>query len=215
MRRHDFVFVTPSGWRALLQARVDLASEPLVASWAEERWPLVTRRAMPGELCGVPLGLPLPPSAGKRRLALTMRRADVAARYRPPPLRLVVRAAPSEWQPTLAALDELAAAHAVDLRIFGSLAWQVLTRLGYLTEESDLDFLLEVPGQTDLARLTACLAAIEAQAPMRLDGELVRGDGAAVNWREFHDGSREVLVKTVRGVGLIERSAFLRHGAPA
>ena len=29
-----------------------------------------------------------------------------------------------------------------------------------------------------------------------LDGELMRDDGAAVNWREFHAGAGEVLVKS-------------------
>ena len=52
---------------------------------------------------------------------------------------------------------------------------------------------------------TADLAAIEAAAPMRLDGELVRDDGAAVNWREFHAGAREILVKTIDGVALLDR----------
>ena len=68
---------------------------------------------------------------------------------------------------------------------------------------------------TDLHRLTADLARIEAAAPMRLDGELVRGDGAAVNWREFRAGAREILVKTVGGFALIERQHFLPKGAPA
>jgi phosphoribosyl-dephospho-CoA transferase len=119
------------------------------------------------------------------------------------------------WQPTLEALDELAAAHAVELRIFGSLAWQALTGLDYLTEKSDLDLLLEVSGHTDLARLTAGLAAIEARAPMRLDGELVRGDGSAVNWREFNNGTPEILVKRIRSVGLVQRNDFLREGTPS
>ena len=43
---------------------------------------------------------------------------------------------------------------------------------------------------------------------MRLDGELVRDDGAAVNWRELQAGAREILVKTVGGVALIERQHF-------
>jgi phosphoribosyl-dephospho-CoA transferase len=215
MRRHDIAFVRPSGWRRLLQARSDLAADPLVGPWVEKRRPLVVRRTMPGEASGVPLGLPLPPSAGKRRLAFVMRRDDVAASYRPPPLRLARWAAPSAWQPTLEALGELAAAHGIDLRIFGSLAWQILTGLGYLTKGSDLDLLLNVSRHTDLAGLTTDLAAIEAQAPMRVDGELVRGDGAAVNWREFHAGSHEILVKTVRSVGLTRRSDFLLEDAPA
>lgn len=215
MRRHDVAFVRPSGWGRLLQGRADLAADPLVAAWVDKRRPLVARRAIPGEPQGVLLGLPLPPSAGKRRLAFVLRADEVAASYRPPPLRLARWSAPRDWEPTLDALDGLAAAHAVDVRLFGSLAWQILTGLGYLTEGSDLDLLLHVRPHTDLADLTAHLAAIEARAPMRLDGELVRGDGAAVNWREFHAGGHEVLVKTLRGVGLTTRSDFIHEGTRA
>jgi phosphoribosyl-dephospho-CoA transferase len=85
----------------------------------------------------------------------------------------------------------------------------VLTGLNYVTDRSDLDLLLHVRRDTDIHRLTAELAGLEAAAPMRLDGELVRDDGAAVNWREFHAGARDVLVKTVGGVGLLDRSLFL------
>jgi phosphoribosyl-dephospho-CoA transferase len=53
------------------------------------------------------------------------------------------------------------------------------------------------------------VAAIEAEAPMRLDGELMRDDGAAVNWREFYSGAGEVLVKHIDGVGLLDRDLFI------
>ena len=102
---------------------------------------------------------------------------------------------------------------AVEARVFGSLAWRALTGLDYLTDRSDLDLLLHVHRDTDIHRLTAELAGIEAAAPMRLDGELVRDDGAAVNWREFHAGAREILVKTDRRRQLCSTaSSFLQRG---
>jgi phosphoribosyl-dephospho-CoA transferase len=84
--------------------------------------------------------------------------------------------------------------------------------LDYLTDGSDLDLLLPLPRGADLVRLTSGLAAIEATAPMRLDGEFVRHDSAAVNWRELHSGAREVLVKTTGGVALMHASAFISGG---
>jgi phosphoribosyl-dephospho-CoA transferase len=123
--------------------------------------------------------------------------------------------APRAWWPTLDAVRELAGKYSVEARVFGSLAWRALTGLDYLTDRSDLDLLLYVHRDTDLHHLTAELAGIEATAPMRLDGELVRDDGAAVNWRELPTGSREILVKTVGGVALIDREHFLLEGAPS
>jgi phosphoribosyl-dephospho-CoA transferase len=211
--RHDMVSVDAKGWRAMLATRNDLAGEPLVARWAEEGWPAIRRRAIPGESSGTALGMPLPPFAGKKRLAFVVQADNVVSIARPPSLNAAREAAPASWRSTLERLDKLSRRHGVEARVFGSLAWQTLTGLDYLTGRSDLDLLLDIDRDIDLERLTADLAAIEADAPMRLDGELMRGDGAAVNWRELHSGADEVLVKSIDGVGLVGRRAFIAGGA--
>ncbi len=43
---------------------------------------------------------------------------------------------------------------------------------------------------------------------MRIDGELVRVTMPRSNWREFHKGQDEVLVKTMHGVALFEDQAL-------
>jgi phosphoribosyl-dephospho-CoA transferase len=207
--RHDLVFVSPQGWRALLATRSDLATDPLVARWPDKGWPVIRRRAMPGETSGVALGLPLPPSAGKKRVAFLLSPGDIISIVRPPSLKAAGGSAPRAWWPTLDRLCELALLHSVEARVFGSLAWRSLTGLDYVTDRSDLDLLLDCHRDTDLDRLAADLAAIEADAPMRLDGELMRDDGAAVNWREFHAGTGEVLVKSIDGIRLLDRRHFI------
>jgi phosphoribosyl-dephospho-CoA transferase len=134
---------------------------------------------------------------------------DIVSIAPPPALSAAGRAAPPAWRPTLEALDELAFRHSIEARVFGSLAWRALTGLDYLTDRSDLDMLLYVHRDTDLHRLAADLAGIEAGAPMRLDGELIRDDGGAVNWREVYAGAREILIKTIGGVALLDASLFL------
>jgi len=193
----------------MLAARDDLAGDPLVARWPDEGWPTILRRAMPGEPAGVPLGLPFPPSAGKRRLSFLLQTDDIVSIVRPPLLNAARRSAPPLWWPTLDRLHELARRHSVKARVFGSLAWQALTGLVYVTGNSDLDLLLDIRRDTDLDRLATDLAAIEAEAPMRLDGELMRPDGAAVNWREFHAGAGKMLVKHIDGIGLLGRDLFI------
>jgi len=211
--RHDLVFVDAEGWRAMLSTRDDLAAEPLATRWAREGWPAIRRRAIPGEPSGTALGMPLPPFAGKKRLAFVVQADDVVSIARPPSLNAASKSAPPSWRSTLQHLDELSERHAVEARVFGSLAWQALTGMDYITGHSDLDLLLDIDRDIDLDRLTADLAAIEADAPMRLDGELMRRDGAAANWRELHSGADEVLVKRIDGVGLLGRHAFIAGGA--
>ena len=207
--RHDLVFVSPQGWRALFATRSDLAMDPLVARWPGKGWPTIRRRAMPGETSGVALGLPLPPSAGKKRIAFLLSPGDIISIVRPPSLKAACGSAPRAWWPTLDRLCKLAIRHSAEARVFGSLAWRSLTGLNYITNHSDLDLLLECRRDTDLERLAAEIAAVEADGPIRIDGELMRGDGAAVNWREFHAGAGEVLVKSVNGVGLLHRRHFI------
>lgn len=211
LRRHDLIFVSPVAWRSLLQTRDDLTGESLIIDWADRGWPLVARRAMPCEKDGVALGLPLPPFAGKRRISLLMRPEDIVSTAPPLELRAAISVAPEPWQHTLKEVASLASRRSVEARIFGSLAWRALTGLDYLTAGSDLDLLFPLPRESDLVRLTTDLAAIEATAPMRLDGELLRDDGASVNWRELHASAREVLVKTIRGVALLDANHF-RNG---
>ena len=211
--RHDLVFVSRPGWRTMLAERPDLTDEPLMARWPEEGWPAIRRRAMPGESSGMALGVPLPPSAGKKRLCFLLQTDDIMSVAQSPSLNDAREVAPLAWQPTLDRLADLASRHSIKARVFGSLAWRTLTGLDYLTPRSDLDLLLDVRRETDLDCLAADLAAVEADAPMRIDGELMRDDGAAVNWREFHAGASEVLVKHIDGVRLLSRRGFMSGGA--
>src|ERR1700689_994598 len=68
LRRHQLVRVYPAAWESLLRARADLAGEPLLQDWARQGWPLIGRGPGPLDGEGVLLGLPLPPSSGKRRV---------------------------------------------------------------------------------------------------------------------------------------------------
>jgi phosphoribosyl-dephospho-CoA transferase len=211
MRRHDLIFISRAGWRSLLAACADLAAEPLLARWVENDWPVIGRRPMPGEIGGVPVGLPLPPFAGKNRLSFLLRPADIVAIAPPPVLDDVMPMAPASWRHALGEVEVMASRHDLEARVFGSLAWQALTGLNYLTDRSDLDLLLELRRDTDIPALAEDLAAIEICAPMRLDGELIRPDGAAINWRELRIGTGEILVKTLGGVTLLDRSQFLHE----
>jgi phosphoribosyl-dephospho-CoA transferase len=211
VRRHDLIFVSTASWHSLLMTRSDLIDEPLVIDWADQGRPLVARRAMPGETIGVALGLPLPPFAGKRRIAFVVQPEDIVSTAPPLALSATIDVAPEPWRRTLDQVANLAWRHGVAARVFGSLAWQMLTGLNYLTASSDLDLLLLIRSGIDLAQLTTDLAAIEAVAPMRLDGELVRDDGVGVNWREIHSGAREVLVKGTFHVDLVDTNRFLSN----
>ena len=195
LRRHALVRVDPAAWVTLLADRPDLAGVPILAGWAEAGWPLIVRRFSPGEdRARVPLGLPLPPALGKRRVGVLLP-VDVLAPCPAPSLAEARIAAPLAWHSTLDALVALGARHGLVPRPFGALLWQALTGLPYLTSTSDLDLLWPLAGLLPDTFLDA-LATLAAAAPMVIDGEIVLADGGGVQWREWHGaGAGSVLVK--------------------
>ena len=212
--RHDLISIKPSRWGNIVESHECLRSTPLVAGWASGGWPVVARRPTSLETTGVPVGLPLPPSAGKRRLSFTISADDILSLALPLKLTSAAHVAPDEWLRTLAELDALACEHVLTIRVFGSLAWTAITGMNYLTSSSDLDVLIHVDADTDIDRLVEGITTIEASSPMRLDGELIRDDGGSVNWREFRSGSPEVLLKSIRRVSLIEPQDFVNGVSP-
>lgn len=192
-RRHDLVRAEGQAFADLIGTRPDLDGAPLVADWAARGRPLIVRRYAPGESRAlVPLGLPLPPAAGKRRIGLAL--PPSALTPLPAPTLAQARAtAPEPWRPTIDALLALAAAHGLVPRPFGSLLWQALTGLAYLAPASDLDLLWPVAALPQ--GFLSGLARIAAGAPMRIDGEVILSDGAGIQWRELHEARGPVLAK--------------------
>ena len=205
MRRHDLLLVEPSAWQGVLEDHPHLTALPLVAGWADEQWPVIVRRRTEGDAeSAIPAALPLPPCYGKHRVAFSLRSKRGVTAYPPILLRDAASDAPPEWQTMTAGLLALGGQVGVAPRVFGALLWQYLTGLPYLTERSDIDLLWAVSDHATVATLLAGLQRLDAQGPVRLDGELELPGGGGVNWREMalaaERGCGEVLVKTMHGV---------------
>lgn len=208
LARHDLVRVAPASWEAILAGYPALLDEPLLADWAERDRPLVVRRAGCDERrCAglVPLGLSLPPSSKVRRIAVQVPALAICSVAPPPRLADLVSSAPLAWRVTIDRLLKLDAG----ARAYGSLAWQHATGLCYLSATSDLDLLWRCAAGSSCEALLAAIAAIERQAPMRIDGEVMTADGGAVHWRELQSGAAEVLVKRLNDVAMLSRRMFV------
>ncbi|PZO75873.1 MAG: malonate decarboxylase holo-[acyl-carrier-protein] synthase [Sphingomonas taxi] len=201
--RHRLVYLDPARWDGILAAYPALHAIPMVVDWVGSGRPLIARRPICDDMAGrVPLGLPLPPSLGKQRLAFAVQPDAIVSDALPPLLSDALREAPAAWQATIAALVVLDP----ETRCFGSLAWEHLTGLPYLSETSDLDLVWRVSKADAAARLVTALARIDAAAPMRLDGEIVTPKGLAVQWRELAFAAPELLTKAADGNCMIARA---------
>lgn len=186
-----------------------------VAAWLAADRPLVVARQPCGASMSdsISVGLALPPAQGKRRIALSVAVQDIV-RYAPP-LRLAdaLAHAPAAWQPSLAELDAAATHIDIELRVFGSLAWQSLSCLNYMTEKSDIDLLWHPLSHTQLQQGIALLGRWEKDHGLRADGEVLFGAGSAVSWREWatlkSGDDQRVLVKRASSAELVDARELL------
>jgi len=161
----------------------------------------------------ISVGLALPPAQGKCRIALSVAVQDIV-RYAPP-LRLAdaLAHAPAAWQLSLAELDAAATHIDIELRVFGSLAWQALSGLDYMTEKSDIDLLWHPLSHTQLQQGIALLGRWEKDHGLRADGEVLFGAGSAVSWREWatlkSGDDQRVLVKRAFSAELVDARELL------
>lgn len=213
--RHDLIWLD-AGSAELARALPGCSAEQIdptacLRDWIDADRPLIMAR-QPSELAPGRslLGLPLPPAAGKHRIAFDVPTACIARRAPPPPLLAIAAQLPEHWQTTVSALTSHADITAAQPRAFGSAAMQALTGLACLGENSDLDLMLQPASRDAALRTLDALAAISSHgdAP-RLDGELVDRHGRATSWRELLGDSRQILFKHVRHIGMITREEFL------
>jgi phosphoribosyl-dephospho-CoA transferase len=207
--RQDLVRADPGAWASWLRTRDDLAGVPHLDGWAEAGRPLIVRRRVPGEGAeAVPLGLPLPPADGKRRIGLALP-AEHLARLDGPSLAEAAAHAPAAWQATIAAIVALGERYGLNPRPFGGLLWQAVTGLTYLSAASDLDLLWPCREPVPVGLLDG-LSSLAETAPMRLDGEILLPDGTGLHWRELRDApeSGTVLAKGLDGLAMRPAAAF-------
>ncbi|MHB1237114.1 MAG: malonate decarboxylase holo-[acyl-carrier-protein] synthase [Gallionella sp.] len=237
--RHSLVWMRPN-CRAAVAAQVkDGATHTQVAAWLAADRPLVVARqpcgaalpdtitpgtisvtsgtisVTPGTISAgtISTGLALPPAPDKRRIALVVAAHEIARHTQPLLLADAIAHAPAAWQPALAELHDAAINIGIKLRVFGSLAWQALSGLQYLTPHSDIDLLWNPLSHAQLQQGIVLLARWEQDHGLRADGEVLFGASSAVSWREWAalkpGGDQRVLVKRESGAELVAASQLL------
>jgi phosphoribosyl-dephospho-CoA transferase len=210
--RHTLIWPAASE-RARMSA--EARDEQVLAAldlWCARDWPLVVRRNDELALASgdVAAGLPLPPSLGKSRLAFRLPSTGIARCALPQALGAVARALPPVWQCPLAALDDAARDANVRLSVFGSAAWQAITGLAYLHDDSDVDLLFRPASANEIDIVVSLYERWERDTGRRIDGEILFPGNDAVAWREWVHAEREtrVLAKSIDGVALVERKTL-------
>jgi malonate decarboxylase holo-[acyl-carrier-protein] synthase len=209
--RHDLIWIESGSWAAVLAARSDIAQHPLAAEWVYCGRPLIVRRtAQADDANCVPFGLPLPPAHGKSRICGVLPTSSISASAPPPRLADALGCIPRSWRKTVDRLLDLSP----DVQTYGSLAWEHLTGLPYLSAASDLDLLWRHDDRETTERRLDEISKIDRDAPMRIDGEMVDASGSGVQWRELASKASAVIAKRIDGASLVSRAVFLEGEDP-
>jgi len=214
-QRHDWVWVSPDHLDPALHDQ-------------RETIPLVVTRRSQEDVANrvLRLGLCVPSPENKKPIKRAFSCPEHAIIAHRPALLLdevmhdFQAPVPSKWTAILDALAALQSQFGFPFRVFGSVAWQVLSpaEQTFLRESSDLDLLICPPRGLTQERLSALLHALyslsqtsESAGGPRLDGELrheVLGD---LSWKEMHLVSSQpdrfkILSKRPDSVSLVDLS---------
>jgi phosphoribosyl-dephospho-CoA transferase len=180
--------------------------------WAERDLPLVvTKQVQSGACDTIALGWPAPRICAGQRVALRVAAAGIGRFDEFPPALDAVDLLPAGTRSGIESLLRALVALGTMPRVYGSYGWQRLSGLVYVHQHSDIDLWL---GVQDLAQADAAAAVLQAAdlGAVRVDGELVGPDGAAVAWREYRawraGRSRGLLLKRLDGAAVEHQVAW-------
>jgi len=222
VRRHDRVHVAPEAALQIVSCGDPLPQARAVRAWLAAGLPLVAARQPEVDDGQVTLGLTLPPGSAIRRIGVRVPAASIRRVEPALPIARCAALLPAALRVPLLQLDATLSALAVRVGVYGSLAWQVTSGQAYWRdggrEPSDIDLLCDVPGAARVSACLAHLAALDAAAPVRIDGEIRLGGTRAVAWRELlaarGRSEAQVLVKGERRVWLATVDAFVNAHVP-
>lgn len=197
-------------WLSQAPATDNAGDDDRARTWhAMDRPFVVTRRRGDGPEIG--LGFcttdALHPELRPRRVAARIDPEHVVRIARPPALAEVARCpAAGKRREAFAHLLAAADAEGIDVRVYGSWMWQLLTTERHVHEASDLDVLIDVASAAEAARVAAFLDRQEPALGLRIDGELSFAGRGEVQWREYLQDKPEILLKAVDSLQLVPRS---------
>lgn len=201
--RHNLVWLDPA---ACYERDINVTAPAFggeIRRWKDLGWPVVVRRCQADEpedkAC---LGVTLPLSRDRARVAVRVSLRAILRVEPPCSLERVIPSAPPSWQPRLRSLGRRSADLDISFGVFGSLSWQHLTGERYLKPSSDVDLLFRPTDVRQLGEGLRLLREWEEDTGLHADGEVLLSDGSGVAWRELLRPHDDVLVKEMSAVRL-------------
>ncbi|MBZ4020869.1 malonate decarboxylase holo-[acyl-carrier-protein] synthase [Rhodobacter sp. TJ_12] len=216
--RHTLAYIEDAARETLLPALLAALPAPMRYSDMQD---LVTEvfieDRIPGIVCrptgAVPEGggqlgfaFPFRMGAARVRSAVPVAAGQVTSYVTPWEVMALAQMLGDTAHPVIAALEDIGHRTGVQIGLIGSLAMKIVTGLGYLRPDSDIDIVLRAEDPLMLEAAQADLQMLSARTGLRIDAEVVLPEGTGVKLSELLSAADAVLGKTISGVELISRN---------
>jgi phosphoribosyl-dephospho-CoA transferase len=223
-RRHTMVDVSDQGREAML---ADLAGSDLDRDRLREKF---GRVLLPGRAGGripgivrreegavppgcVPLGFsdPVFNGEGRLRIAAFARVEEIVGVMSPYEIPSLPAPRSTPCTRALATAEDHAHSLGLVLGVWGSVAMEMVTRLPFIRDGSDLDLIVAEAPRFRLSRFLTQVLALENRFGLRIDVEVDLANGFGVQLKELLGPGRTVLGKSFTGVALLSRGRILEE----
>lgn len=212
MRRHDLAYLRPDAPFHFHCGATDTALAQRVSAWMQAKRPLVVAR-QGGNGHELLLGLTLPASEGRRRMGCIVAHQDVLQITQPLSITRCLHHLEAELAAPLAELAARLENQGVQIGVYGSLAWEVLSGERYRHAASDIDVICDVTSLEETEVTLAALGETATRLACGLDGEIRFPDGRAAAWKELRSAwsttNAQVLVKGPAEVAMVPVASLL------
>ena len=176
MRRHDLITLKPDVQPQSVGCCTTDGATHVVREWIAAGRPFVyARQTSASPLLG--LGAAIVIDGTKHRVSVMVRPQDLLRVEAPHRLNDCLPLFSNDDAMVLRCLIDGLSVGGHQLRVFGSVAWELISDQSYRTSDSDLDLLCDVQTVCDIEIVTRLLYLAERCLSFRLDGQLRFANG--------------------------------------
>jgi len=213
-RRHDVVWLTESSCHDVAESmRTSTAAGAarMAAVFAMGEIPGIIRRSAPCDGSGIGIGVSFPLFEEGSRLRFATSVAAESIRAMQTPCDIIDLPFDTSIKPlqVLADIKQTLPEWRGAIGVFGASALQIVTRLPYLHEDSDIDLVFNGGSPDALLEAHRALQEHESRSGVRIDAEVIAGRRFGIKLCELFRNQKTVLAKTINSVEVLDRNEVL------
>lgn len=213
-RRHDVVWLTERACHEVaetMRRSTAAGAMRMAALFAMGEIPGIIRRSAPCDGSGIGIGISFPLFEEGSRLRFATSVAAESIRAVQTPCDIIDLPFDTRIKPleVLSGIKETLPEWRGRVGVFGASALQIVTRMPYLREGSDIDLVFNGGSSDALSKAHRVLQACESSCGIRIDAEVIAGRKFGIKLGELFSKQKTVLAKTINSVEILDRNEVM------